>query len=792
MSKRGGAAAVLALVTSVSCRTADRLWRISPFEDEASSERVNLWPIAYRSGDELSVLWPLFDIDSRGFALRPLVAKDEGSWSVLFPLASFDTDAGDGWIGPFYSFGDNTGLFPLANVGRFSWVGPVWWRDESRGLFPLAMLGAGFNYVGPVWWSGGDDSLSGGLFPVAWFGSTSVIGPVWWDGDGEGHGLFPLYGLDFLGRGITHVGPVWWSSDAERGARFGLAPLVTWADQGRSFDLLPLYSQRLGDEARTRSVLLGLGRWSSDTRGHRDWLLPLWYDRATEDARDTVLVPFFWKRERGDSADVYTLLGNRSVDADSRAFNLYPLWWSNDGAESSWRMLFPLFWFERDGDERTLVTPLGGRGWSASGERAFVNVLGPLWHRSTSTRRDEERTAFLWPLFERHRVGSETTTRLAGLWEGTDSPEGAESSWLFGLGHAQARAEGSAHRFWPFYSWNEGLAEPGLVYDLTLFGRERVGERTEARLFPLFSSSRWPGQTRWDALLGLAHHDRAGAESSTRVWPLFARSQGRHSGIAEYLSLYGTNEHDGERSTQLGFSLLWSSSSSATEERHGRRDRALLLFTHEEEEHLALRVPAPEAASRENRLRSESHGFLFDAFVSERATYRVWQDGALTPEEARTLRTFDVQAAREGVPDGSAVRTLLAAHGRTPADESTGALRTAVADFAADHTRTFEHTKVRLPLLFGYEHSDDELDWYGPLGLVRYAREPGRSRFSLFYYAYRRETRGERTTRDIFPFLTWDTAPGAKEVSFLWRLFRYERNGERRGGHVLFFPWGDA
>jgi hypothetical protein len=791
MSRSRRHAWLLAPVVLASCQTADRLWRISPLEGGASSERVNLWPLAYRSGDELSVLWPLFDIDSRGFALRPIVAKDESSWSVLFPLASFDTDAGEGWVGPFYSLWDNTGLFPLANFGRFNWVGPAWWSPESRGLFPLAYLGR-FNYVGPVWWNRGENSTSAsGLFPLVWLGSTNVIGPVWWDGDDEGHGVFPLYGIDFLGRGITHVGPFWWGS-GEESARFGLAPLVSYADEGAHFAFHPFYSHTLTDERRSRNVLLGLGHWSRDGEERESWFVPLWYQREREDARDTVLVPFFWKRERGDTAEVWTLLGNRSVDADSRAFNLYPLWWSNEGEESAWRMLFPFFWYGREGDERTLVTPLGGRGWSTSGERAFVNVLGPLWHHSESTRRDEERTAFLWPLFERHREGAETTTRMAGVYQRTDSPESAESSWLFGLGHAERRAEGSAHRLWPFYSWSDGLEGPGPVYGLTLFGRERVGESTSTRFFPLYSGTSSPGETRWDALLGLAHHDRAGAESSTRVWPFYARSQGRHPGVAEYFSLYGASERDERSEWQLGFSLLWSSESVAESERRARHQRALLLFTHHEEEFLTPRAPAADAASRANRERSESRGFLFDTFVSESSTWRVWKEGVLEREEVRALRAFEAEAAREGVPDAQAVRAILAVRGRAPTDGSDAALRAAVTDFTVEHTRTFEQRKWRLPLVFGYERHDEELDWYGPLGAVRYRRDAEGSGFHFLWYIYRSETRGERTQRDFFPFVTWDSAQGETDFSFLWRLFHYERKGERRGGHVLFFPWGDA
>ena len=786
----GRALPLLALALA-ACQTGDRLWRITPFEGGAEKERVNLWPLAYHSGDETSVLWPLFDVDRQGFALRPLIAKDGSAWSVLFPLASFDSDSGEGWFVPYYHFGENQGVFPLVNFGRTSWVGPVWWTEQSRGLFPLAGLGE-FNYVGPVWWGSGDATFHGGLFPLLWFGRTNIVGPVWWNGGEPGHGVFPLYGQNLLGSGVAHVGPVWWGEDEAGATRAGLFPLGWYQDEGRSLGLLPFYWHDQAGESRSRHALLGLGRWQSDEAGHQRWILPLWFDQERDDARDTVLVPFYWKRVRGDAADVFTLLGNRSVDPDSDTLNVYPLWWSNEGAESSWKLLFPLFWYQRAEDERTLITPLGGRGWSTSGDSAFVNVLGPLYHHSQSTRRDEERTAFLWPLYERHREGAETRTSFAGLYTRTSAPEASETSWLFGLGHAQRTAEGSGHRFWPFYSTSEGLERPGLFYDFTLVGHEEAGEVRTTRVFPFYSSHTSPSRTRWDALLGLAGHEREGDQESTWFWPLYGSSRGDFPGLVEHFSLWGTSARDGERTAQAGFSLLWSSARTEESNRRARHDRALLLFTHEEEEFLVPPIPAPEPGARANRVASSSTGFLFDAFVSARATQRVWQEGVLEDDEARALRAYDSEAAREGVPDGAGVRAILAAHDAAPAGESDAELRAALARFAAEHTRTYTTRKVRLPLLFGYEREDEALDWYGPLGSVRYTRDDERERFSVLWYAYRSETRGARTTRDLFPFLTWDSGPDETDVSFLWRLFHYERDGARRGGHVLFIPWGDV
>jgi hypothetical protein len=789
------ALALPVLLGLAACRTADRLWRISPFEGSPASDRVNLWPLAYHNGDETSVLWPLFDLDQRGFALRPLMAKDGTGYSILFPLASFDTDAGEGWVGPFYQFEGMKGLFPLVNLGPLSWIGPVWWSEAESGLFPVAHFGA-TSYVGPVWWTESEEGPWAGLFPVAMFGPVSYVGPFWWTGP-DSWGVLPLFGKNLLGSGIDHVTLAWWRNSEEEGFEGGLWPLVDYGDGGRRFSLLPLYSHDLGPDERTRNVLLGLGRTSRTDEREESWLLPLYYHRAEPEKSDTALLPFFWKYTRGERSEVYTLLGNRFVDPESSTFNLYPFWWSNEntGEDSAWKMLVPLFYYGREGDERTLITPLGGRGWSDSGTEAFVNVLGPLFHHSRSVRRDESRTAFLWPLFERHRRGVEHTTRALGLYSHTASPGESETYYALGLGHAHTTVSGGSHRFWPLYSWTDGSEEPGLVDSLTLYGRTGHDDTVSQRLFPLFSSERSGDSSSWYALLGLVHHESAGAarSSSWWAWPLAARSSGVSGpGFLERTTLLGSSRWTGGRLFQLGSSLLYSRTVEESAETKRESSRALLLFTHTDEELVGRHVPAAEAGRSQNRIQHESRGFLFDAFVSEHSTYHVWREGALQPKEASVLRAFSVPGAREGLPDRAAVRSVLAAHGVECADDQPATLRAAIDSFSDANTETLERSHFRIPLVCGYEHSDSERSWYGPLGLVSFERDAEHERFSLLYYGYRSETKDGRTSRDIFPFVTWDSGPDETRWSFLWHFLHYERRGERRGGHVLFVPLGDA
>ena len=796
--------AVLALVglAGASCQTSERLWRISPFETEAAPDRVNLWPLAYHSGDETSILWPIFDVDDKGFALRPLIAKNGTAYSVLYPFASFDTQTTEGWIFPFYRFGGNQGLFPALNLGRFNWVGPVWWTEESSGLFPVAGFGR-FNYVGPVWWKSEGEHARSGLFPLAMFGRFNYVGPAWWTEGGESYGFFPLFGTNLFSSGVNHVGPFWWRREADGGRAGGLFPLVSYARGGDDFWLFPFYSHELTPNLRTRSYLFGLGHTYAAKDVTRRWLLPFYYHRDEPDKKDTALLPFYWKRVRGDRAQVFTLFGHRSVDPESTSFNLYPLWWSNETKDSSWRMLFPFFYYSEEGDERTLLMPLGGRGWSESGATAFFNVLGPLYHHSRSLRRDESRTAFLWPLFERHRKGDQRTTRLAGLYSSTSSPDASSFQYAFGLGHGARDATGSSHRLWPLYSVSNQDELPGWFYRWTLFGQHSSGDKTERHLFPVFASTSAENESSWDALLGLAHYDERHARDAEGerwwVWPLISRSKGRRGlDFAGATTLISSSSWEGGSRFQIGASLLYSKRTEVTGSRRNASSRALGLFTHDEEEFVGRHIPVARPMDRENRIRHHSRGFFFDAFVSSSSTYRVWSDDVVNPREAMFLRAMSRrhpetpagEVARQA--DAEKASHFLRANGIELFDDDPQALLAAIDDFTEHSTETLDYRKIRIPLIYGYERTGHRLEWQGPLGLVQYESEENESKFSLLYFGYRSETKGARTSRDIFPFITWDTGPGEMNVSFLWRLFRYEREGEKRGGHLFFIPWGST
>lgn len=756
--------AALALALLGACATGDRMLRISPLSGESSgsSERVNLWPLAYHDGDATSVLWPLFDVDSDGFALRPLVTHDRSTWSVLWPWSSYDTASGEGWAFPWYRIADNAGVFPVANFGETSWVGLWWWSGGSYGLLPIATFSERLSYVGPAWWTQ------------------------------DGWGLFPLFAKGFLG--LDQIGPWIWEPGGDTHA---LLPLYFRGAGGDELAILPFYVRQRTDVSRSTYWLMGLVRDHEEGEKRQSWVLPLWFSSREPGEADRLLFPLWYRRERGDEERVFTLLGDSREAPEGSSLNVYPLWWSSRTDEGAWRMLLPLFYWSREGDARTLLTPLGGRGWSADGGTRFVNVLGPLWHRSRAADGSESRTAFLWPLFERHREGDATTTRALPLFTHRATPDESETWFALGLGHAHRGPEGSSWRLFPLASATDEPERPDWLYRFDLYARRERDDWRRSHLFPLYDVYRSPRKSHTRLLLGLAGTESEGGGSATWAWPLFSWAQGMDTPGLSELALFGRSRHARGSSLTLATPLVFHRSrhESLSGSTHDLT-RLLTFFTSERERREPGWIPRNDEPGRDWIARDEK-GFLLGIFSTERSRERIWPAGLLDDEEAAVLhrwnRAYDeIDFLSEG-RQAERTREVLAAHGApVPAEVPDERLGERVREFAAAHVVPVEHREVSFPLLWSYERTNEDVEWNGPLWLVHHARDAESRRSSFLWYGYRSETKGERTTRDFFPFITWDSAPDETTLSFFWRLLRYERRGDRRGGYFLFIPLGNV
>lgn len=496
---------------------------------------------------------------------------------------------------------------------------PLWYADGAKNavLWPLVDWDDHGFAVRPL--AARDDDELDLLWPLAHVELES--GSFWAltayrDVGSDLRGLFPLVGWGQL----NYLGPAWWTrerAEAREIDGFGLFPLV-WRDR----------------DADTTVVF------------------PLWWDLHDSFA----LAPFWWH------------------DRQSESRVLFPLWWEfaePDGSSSS-QTLFPLWHYAEEGDRRRLITPLGGRGWSADGTTRFVNVLGPLWHHSSSGP-DEAYTAVVWPLFTAERDGAASTTTLLPLW---------------------------SHE-----------VDPARQLDET------------------------------SLLLGAGRHRRDLHGESWRAWPLFATSDHpSHESFSDLFTLWGRREQEGARETQVGTALLfqfdqWDLAAAEADTSWEAHVATLLSFGHDATPTLRpdlLTAVGSDAA--DPRFARDHVGVLFDWFLWESTT----RTGATKPS------------------------TPLARH-------------------------------QRIPLLFERESDPTRREWDALLWCVHSTETSAESRFVVGWGLYRSVDRGDRVSRDLFPFMTWDedAAADRSSFSFLWRLWHRERRGDRTGGHFLFFPWGE-
>ncbi len=808
---KGSGVSLLALLAA-GCSTESRLWRINPFSSSGSSERFNGFPLVYADRGASAVLWPLMDFDRRGFAVRPLVSKDGPEWDFLFPLSHIDTRSGEGWVLNGYSFDDNVGLFPLCNFGPdLNFVGPAWWHEhggdvDQWGLFPLAQVDrrdgdgwflTGYSYGGNL-----------GLFPLCNFGPDfNYVGPAWWthaSGDTEASfGLFPL----FTKSPLRTIGPVWWEKpDADGNAGYGCFPLVWGESDGSQLTVLPLYHHHREPDHELHALLLP----------------PTWWENRGDEQHHVVL-PFYASFADANDSHWFTPLANGWHTGEESGLNVYPLYWSSTGPETSQQMVAPFYLYRERGAERLLLTPLGGRGWDASGATSFVNVLGPLYHHSLGP--ETETTAVLWPLFEHERVADTTGTRVFPLFDTTTTPTSSDTWMVAGLSRLVTEADASSFRLWPLFAESNAAETPDLLFDLSLFGRHVHGEQWSHHLFPLYGASGDQQQSSYTGLAGLGRVATTQAGSAWRLWPLASSSTAasadgwiddttlfRHVERGEVtrdrlFPLYA-GEHGPDHSRdELLLSLvrhertsegsawrLWPLvSTTGSDTLHDFVDSCTLIGVHSHTDETQVHVGTPLVFNLDLHHNDDPtwnvRVLTFLQFgYQERQIVTAGSSGAAgAPEPSEVPEPFDAPGSSEEVVTDSPSLAKRSYAGllfdwflyeNTVVESPTGESR--------------EDAHYRLPLLHEYERTADKTEWDALLYAVHSVDTPDEELFSVLGYAYRSDRKGETTTRDVFPFITWDSAPDSSHFSFLWHLYRYERRGERVGGNLLFIPWGDA
>ena len=504
----------------------------------AVEDRVNLWPVAYWREPVGSVAWPLVSFGNDHFALRPLYSQYKKSgmgeydeYTVLWPIAQFDTEDSDYRIFPFFWGSD------YSNDPYFCLFPAVWYNDEFAGVFPF-------------FWS--TDKSNGGfcLFPLFWAETLSYRDGFW-------HTLFPLYYYkSYEAEGDSLSESRFWTLCGlagynRRGGEFKdhrFWPFYHW-ERG-NFYSLPYARYQRGDMIKNR-ILLGFAGRDSNTNGEymASWVFPLYYHNRNKEEflsplygsskdsswllpvyyRDSQkfitpiygktqtanwTIPLYYKDDEklitalgGWNKDMYWIIPLYYKDKDSFITPLY----GRDG-DSEWLLpfyirdktkfstaLFSIWDDEKKGEKGFFSLPiLSGANWSTNSEKSYWYALAGLaGFKTDATGKDSSQWAF--PVFLRDKdkgfysllyswkVGgtSQTNRYFACGLAGTRSNK-TEGGWLFPV--FDYKKDKSFNSL--LYSWDGGgTSKTNSYYALSLAGK-RSGSETGWWLFPFYNKKK--------------------------------------------------------------------------------------------------------------------------------------------------------------------------------------------------------------------------------------------------------------------------------------------------------------
>jgi hypothetical protein len=457
------------------------------------------------------------------------------------------------------------------------------------------------------------------------------------------------------------------------------------------------------------------------------------------------------------------------ADFDRRGFAVRPLL-VQDGAD--WSLLFPLSGWNTQ----------TGNGWFLTGYRSRHNLgffplfnVGDGFNYATLAWWNERGNYGLFPV-----AGRFDDVRHLGpvYWKGGHDPAGG----LFPLAHVDP---GDGAWLFPLYSYSHSDQRLRHLVALGLLGgwdRDDARNRTTSWLTPLWFGRRTP-DTRTDLLLPLYWYQADGPRRHF-VTPLGGRGWAT-DGSRDMINVLGPLFHyDSAGEDDRLLSLLWPLFIDRRKPGPERSTLLLPLFWDWRTADSSGTITLLGGAGQNHKTDERWLNVLLLLYHHSRGPGDAYRLGLLIPA---FYASRDASGRRQhGIP--------LLYHRQT--DEYHSSFDALLWLFQrqrrgqADENATYF---TRLFPLFSNRTALAAVDFNLLFGLLSsYELAEDRSRFTLLRYLYRRERDGDRVATDIFPFLSFDRGPDSRRDAFLWRLYHYRRDGDRRGGHLLFIPWGDT
>jgi hypothetical protein len=785
---------------------AEKGWRVWPlagsYLKHGKRYRYAAWPLGHqwsrtdgtRSG---SCLVPLYyqasddDRDDSLFVSLPYSrrVRSDRSWETVLPLYHRRSTADRrAFYSLLYSGGSDS-----AYDEKWNLIMPLWYWKSRKDERTLATLAGGFRRsdAGTSWMalpllSGGQVSENCG---DVWLGGP--LAHVGWDGEYGSHHVFPLYYRSRSETGKRFYSLLWSSGEdnkTESDWQLLLPLMYRHSDADRKTLVTPLYAQGSADAGKTK--------WKC--------LIPLVLNRRTQEEHlVATLLGGYHKTADKTTWLAYPFLTGGHVSEEAGSFwAAAPLFHARWNDEGSTHQLLPLYYWNgwndtfaslplarwKHGEDATTTMVPPALSWlTHRDKRSDLWMLGPLAHVSwgeaaTSSHvfplyyHGRQSGAFASPLVARWKHGEDaTTTMIPPTLSWLTHREECSDLWMLGpLAHLSWGEEATSSHVFPLYYHNR---ESGAFSSLLWANWEASG--MDFRLVPPLLS------------LYTREHETRNVYGALGLFRQQWGGDRKHAG--HLVPLYAYREHDYFLSPLFG----WNHD----------RDGFLYPLT----PLVGLRRGDysggwlfPLWSRKEHRVTGDSSGTLLWG------TY--WRRGARSASTIWPI--YGYEKFGELSPERDSDRPGLGRYGKR--------FWSLPACWYRNETRISRNhglSKDSIPLLEQQtrKHGFFPFWHYANSERVNLKRKDISGSVLLLLYDYKREVRGDRDNKegsgkdytrarvlwrlwhyervngdvsvDVFPAITYDKkADGFKKLSFLWRLFRYEKGPKGKKLDLLFVP----
>ncbi len=772
---------ITTLITLIGCASSRRMMRISPLSEKETTldtNRINTWPLLYKNDKAMSILWPIMDFDKDGFAIRPVFNKDKNDYSILFPLCGWNPDDKDGWCIPAH------------------------WDKNKFAIFPVSWFGKGFNYFGPFWWdSKVTSNYECGIFP-----------------------LIDYFGDDAYNITLFYQGKDFW----------GIFPLVH--NNNNKFWVFPLYNRTKTSSKTKNNILLGLlGGFNSYKNGdYHNYITPLFSASKTDNKskiltplycnsknnqeKSTFIPPLLWHNYKNKTEAVYlqipTFFYHKNDDITTFMTPLFGKRWSEKDDINFTNILGPVFHYSSNKNDNYLAC-----AWPLFEKEKTVNKtalhLTPLFSYSEMKKKNP---LYYLNLFGHQKYDDISSSYLLPLYWDKKTKNNYDFYSLLGLGHYGSNKDGKSMRLWPLFDYsNNDETEDKIYTGISIYSHEnKKNIKKQSILSGLIYkhkekySKQITRKNKSKQIKKDLKYDTKKVESSF-LTPLLS-----------YFDSWTKYEKDKIIEKKETFSLLCFLYGYYWDKHYEHKDytirRNIFPYFSENGEYGKSLIPASAKDIYQN-VDKTTWNMVFPFYSYKNELFNVWNLDLISEEDTDYINAFisssnykirsefcgdryfytshklvdsyiDKKESSKKLKEISRVKyrvkykaktiAILAKNDIICTSRSDKDVMLGLLKLAKKCAKTNIVSNFTIPLLYNYKHSENITKWEILWGVMQSQEEKNIIKTSVLRYLYKKVKIDNRVTRDIFPFIKYDTAPKETKVSFLWRVFNYEHNKNKR------------